>query len=211
MGPRVQSAWFFTVLLHIGSASHAQQPVMFLDRMFPIGSDFCMSRSYSAQHMATHPRQVIKSITLMGRNAHRKAAEPGEGKLERTVSGFNVRASLRVTFRDGKPAREWPGTCRQDEVLPGYAVFCAFIPHRNVDSVEFSLGLRKSGEAFQAITQTDIAAFRKADEDTGNGPRGVLSDDTYFVLQAIKAPACSYSPRYWPKKGATRALEEHLP
>ena len=185
----------------------AQEPVVALDRTFPIGSDFCFARRYDAAHLAAHPRQTIRTITVMGRNAHRTAANPGATAEERTVSGFNVRASLRITFRDGV-TREWPGTCHEDDARAGYDVVCRFIPPRNADMLEFALRLKRDGTEIQSMTDTDISDFRAMRDDPAPGVR---SDDKAFALSARKPATCIYSTRYWTTKGATGALEAALP
>ncbi len=135
------------------------------------------------------------------------SVDGGDQPDERTVSGFNVRASLRVTFRDGA-TREWPGTCHEDDQRAGYDVVCRFIPPRNADMLEFALRLKREDARVNTVTDSDIGAFRAMREDASPGAK---SDDATFAL-SVKAPAtCSYSQRYWTKKGATGALESALP
>ncbi|HRJ68387.1 MAG TPA: hypothetical protein PK812_02175 [Beijerinckiaceae bacterium] len=179
-----------------------------LDRMFPVGGDFCFARAYDAAHMAKHPRQVVRAIQVMGRNAHRTAAAPGETAQERTVPGLNVRASLRVTFRDGA-VRDWPGTCHEDGDLPGHPAVCRFVPARNPDTLEFGLRLKRTGAAVDAVAFGDIGRFRRALDEGSDRRRD--SDDRVFRLHASTSATCAFPAKYWSARGATRALEIALP
>lgn len=194
-------------LLAGASVASANEPPRALDRIFPIGSDFCFARAYGADHLKRHPRQQITAITIMGRNAHRTATNPGASVHDRTVSGYNVRASLRITFRDGK-TREWPGTCHEDDADAAHPVHCRFVPHRNVDTVEFGVRLDRNGDVVPARAVGSIVEFRLAREPDGTAHD---SDDNAFSLAARVAHQCRFSKLYWQKEGATAALEAALP
>jgi hypothetical protein len=166
-------------------------------RAFPEGGDFCFARAYAAKHLAAHPRQIVASLQVMGRNAW--LAEPRTG---------TVFASLVATFRDGAKPLVLHGACWQSD--DANKLRCKFVPKQNQDILEIGIsGTLPQPDQLRAEIGGDWKTVRRGREPTHFD--GMTTDDAVFVLARHPASACAFPTGFWTAKGPTRKMLEQLP
>jgi len=175
-----------------------------IEEIFPVGQDFCLGRIYTAAHLASHPKQTVMSIFIGGRNAHGSAGEPASSGKDKTGVGGKVYISLAVRFRD--EFRTWSGVCTDNS---RGATGCKILPHRNQDSIEQGLTLRKAGTGLTVEASGDWKYFKAAVDGAGGGD--VAPDDRLFSVARLPVSACKLSPTHWSPKGATAKFLADFP
>ena len=181
----------------IATAALAEEPRRHV--MVETGADFCIMRDYGAAHMASHPRQLVTSLRIMGRNAWR-------GQV---VSDKELFATARVTFRDRKEPLSLYGRCFENDDEPGL-MKCSFVPGEFQDVLGQVVRLRHEGGRIKATVSSDWTVIRAGKEP--DGPYGKpKSDDATFLLDRRPIEACGPSPEEWNADGPTPALLEKLP
>lgn len=108
------------------------------------GTDFCFTRSYSAAHLAAHPRQLVSSIRIMGRNAWRGDVVPNAELVATAV----------VTFRDRKAPLELYARCFEFKEKPGITQ-CGFVPGEFQDVLGQVINLERDGQRIRATVSSD--------------------------------------------------------
>jgi|GEM_PF-2607565 len=166
------------------------------------GEDFCFARSYDAKHLATHPKQIVSSIEIMGRNAWKGTQANG------------LYASLQVRFRDTAKPLLMQGICRVAEGQPAVQapLTCKFFPDRLQDVLASQIRMEWPRDGLtRIITATgDWKVLRSGKEPDGEYST-VTTDDHTFDLERRNASFCNVSKIFWSAKGATKALIEMLP
>ncbi|MDB5599976.1 MAG: hypothetical protein JWN71_2020 [Xanthobacteraceae bacterium] len=187
-----------TLLAAFSTAAIAQDSVPnAAHRAFPEGSDFCFARAYDVKHLAAHPRQIVTSLQIMGRNAW--LADP--------VSG-SVHATLVAQFRDRAKSLVMHGACwRGDEAEK---LQCKFVPKGNPDILEIGIqGTLPKPDVLRAEIGGDWKTVRRGLEPTYYD--GVTTDDTTFLLNRRPASACAFPAGFWTAKGPTKKFMEQVP
>ncbi len=168
-------------------------------RLVDEGADFCFRRGYDAAHRATHPRQLVTSMKILGRNAWRGPEGHSSGLVATAV----------VTFADRKTPLDLYGRCHEPDGSPG-SLRCAFVPGAFQDVLGQTIVLERAGPAVKATASSDWLVVR-----AGREPDGVYgppkSDDRVFLLERSPIAACAPSPALWSERGARPALRERLP
>lgn len=166
-------------------------------RAFPEGRDFCFARAYDAKHLAARPRQIVRSLQVMGRNAW--LAEPRSG---------NVHATLVAVFRDRAKPLVMHGACwRGDDAEK---LQCKFVPKENPDILEITIqGTMPKADTLRAEIGGDWKTVRRGQEPTYFG--GVTTDDALFLLVRRPASVCAFPAGFWTAKGPTRKFMEQVP
>jgi hypothetical protein len=207
--PRAMRPFFaaaVALLLFIDQAS-AQSARPVLDRLFPVGKDFCLGRIYDAAHLRKNPRQTVTAIFLGGRNAQRSSTNPGKaGDNEPTTAG-NVFVTLTVRFSDNPSPRTWPGACFEEGAD---AIRCNIYPSRNQDILVQELTIRREGSGVAMEASGDWQVFRRATDSAAEMPE-VAREERLFRLAPLLLSACPISKGYWTAKGATAKLLRALP
>lgn len=164
--------------------------------LVPEGADFCFRRSFGAAHLAGHPRQVVSSLRIMGRNAWLD----GSGALNATAV---------ATFRDRSRPLDLYGRCFERDEKPGL-LRCSFVPGAFQDVLGQRIELEAAGETVRATASADWLVLRAGKEP--DGPYGPpATDDRIFLLAREPLAACKPSKALWGRKGATPRLLGKLP
>ncbi len=174
------------VIAHADDAAPADASAQYAQRMFSGHVDgkaksyACFTRHYNAAHLARHPKQTVKSMTLL------VAAEllPEDKKL-------NYSFGLRFTFRDRKGNFDSAGDC--GHLAPA---------ENNAAQLHLGCGVDCDGGGLAAelvnndkqlrVSIDSIAIWdsRKAgDEDARDGFSGG-ADDRVFLLERTGMDAC---------------------
>lgn len=179
----------------LGAAQEAAPDIA--HRAFPEGRDFCFARAYDAKHLAAHPRQIVASLQVMGRNAW--LAEPQSG---------NVHATLVAVFRDKTKPLVMHGACWRDDQTQN--VRCKFVPKTNPDILEIGIqGTLPKPDVLRAEIGGDWKTVRRGLEPNYFGD--VTTDDAVFLLARRPASACAFPAGFWTAKGPTKKMLEQLP
>lgn len=167
------------------------------------GEDFCFARIYDAKHLAAHPKQIVSSIEIMGRNAWKGPQMHANG----------LYASLQVRFRDTAKLLVMQGVCRAAEGQPAgqASLTCKFFPDRLQDVLASQIRMEWPRAGVTRITASgDWKVLRNGKEP--DGEYGVITtDDRTFDLERRNASSCNFSKIFWSAKGATKALIQMLP
>lgn len=163
------------------------------------GAAFCLTRAYDRGHLAGHPRQLVASIRIMGRNAWRVDGEDTARLI----------ATATVTFRDRAKPLQLYGQCFEKDETPG-ALKCGFVPATFQDVLGQTLVLQAAGDRVRATASADWRVIRAGREPDGayGGPG---ADDAVFLLDRAPFSACAPSRRDWGPEGATPALRAKVP
>jgi hypothetical protein len=191
----ISASAIFALFPAIAAAQQAVPDIA--HRAFPQGRDFCFARAYEAKHLAAHPRQIVASLQVMGRNAW--MAEPRTG---------SVFASLVATFRDGAKPLVLHGACWQADEAD--KLRCKFVPKQNQDILEIGiLGTLPQPDQLRAEIGGDWKTVRRGREPTHHG--GVTTDDATFLLVRRPTTVCTFPAGFWTMKGPTKKMMEQLP
>ena len=167
------------------------------------GEDFCFARTYDTNHLATHPKQIVSSIEIMGRNAWKGTQAHANG----------LYVSLQVRFRDTAKPLLMQGICRVAEGQPAVQapLTCKFFPDRLQDVLASQIRMEWPRDGLTRITATgDWKVLRSGKEPDGEYGT-ITTDDRTFDLERRNASSCIFSKIFWSAKGATKALIETLP
>jgi hypothetical protein len=183
-------------LLASGAIATAQDRLDF--KPVPPGSDFCVARTYDVAHFSAHPKQIISSIQIMGRNAWR--AVPRDGTMM---------ASLVVSFRDTAKPLVMAGRCARDETNAPDTLRCKFVLDTLQDSLGQRIRLEWTGADAAARADADWKVLRARKEP--NGPYPPSTDDANFLLRKTDIAACRFPAGHWTQSGPTQTFIGLLP
>jgi hypothetical protein len=190
----------------VTNSACAQSAISGLDEYFPAGTDFCYGRIYDALHLRKNLKQTVTALFLGGRNAQRRAPHGGESNAA-VVTDQTVYVTLTVHFRERPAVQTWPGVCNTNDANE---VHCSIIPHKDRDSVDQGLTIRRDAAGYSLAVTSDWQVFRNPPADSvGIDP--VAYYDRVFHVQKLPVSSCKLSSRYFSSKGATDVLLGSLP
>ena len=167
------------------------------------GADFCFSRTYDQKHLAAHPRQIVRALAVMGRNAW--LAEP--------VSGGGVYATMVARFRDTPRPLVMHGKCffEPNEVKPP-GLQCKFFHHALPDILSQEPSMTwPDPDTMHFAAGGDWKAIRARKEPPPDGYGTITTDDKTFLLKRRAAKTCPFPTGLWTSKGPSKTFMGFLP
>jgi hypothetical protein len=197
---RLRSFTIAALSLALAQTALAEEPVRHPLRP---GADFCFNRSYDRQHLAAHPRQIIASLQVMGRNAWRATPNAGGG----------VYATLVARFRDTARPLVMHGRCffSEPEDRESGKLNCKFFHDAMPDTLSQEPELEwPDADSMRFTAGGDWTVIRARKEPAGSYGE-ITTDDKVFVLRRSAPSTCPFPKGFWTAKGPTKKLIGFLP
>lgn len=191
------------VLLALAAAATSEAQAQTVTLPIKPGEDFCFARTYDARHLAAHPKQIVSSIAIMGRNAWKDGGAHANA----------LYASLQIRFRDTGKLLAMNGVCYRSENqnTDSATVTCKFFLGKMQDVLASQLRITWPHPHMMHVTASgDWKVLRRGKEPDGDYG-AITTDDRTFDLERRDASSCSFSKIFWTARGPTKALIERLP